>query len=242
MVGKECYIVSCCTLNISYTDVDGGQASVGGDGSSYTLNWGSGMIDADPLFWDPESGLYYLGQDPCQPGITNPCVNTGSDVAWWFGMDVRWTRMDGVADSGQMDMGFHYGYETPQPPLTTDACTIVGDLPGTMNMVFDAGFENAGDKYFILCGLLGTSPGQPLPGGLIVPCNWDVNVITLVCSLNNIAVFFNFFGFLDANGKAYPRFEWPGYPGSAGLIIYFAGCTYHPFDFVTNPVQLELVP
>ena len=63
----------------------------------------------------------------------------------------------------------------------------------------------------------------------------------LVRTLNNIAVFFDFIGTLDANGQASARFEWPGYPGSAGLDIYFAGCTIYPFDFVTNPVEIEVV-
>ena len=79
-----------------------------------------------------------------------------------------------------------------------------------------------------------------LPSGLVVPCNWDPLVMPLVRSLNNIAIFFGFIDTLDANGQASPRFEWPGYPGSTGLIIYFAGCTIYPFDFVTNAVELEV--
>lgn len=127
-------------------------------------------------------------------------------------------------------------------------CLLVADnasVPeagGSVNFTLDAGVENAGDQCFLMCGLLGTSPGTTLPGGLVVPCNWDPVVMPIVRSLNNIAIFFDFIGTLDGNGQAFPRFEWPGYPGSAGLIIYFAGCTIYPFDFVTNSVEIEVVP
>ena len=89
--------------------------------------------------------------------------------------------------------------------------------------------------------ILFTGPGTPLPGGLILPCNWDL-VSDLVMPFNNIAFFFDFIGTLDASGQATPHFAWPGYPGSAGLMFYFAGCTISPFDFVTNGAAVEVVP
>ena len=125
-------------------------------------------------------------------------------------------------------------------PLSVDTLTLPAQ-GGTANFVFNAGFENAGDQYFLMCGLLGTSPGTTLPSGLVCPCNWDPIVMPLVRSLNNITIFFDFIGTLDGNGMAFPRFEWPGYPGSAGLTISFAGCTIYPFIFVTNPVEIEIV-
>ena len=131
-------------------------------------------------------------------------------------------------------MALHYGY---------GVAAIFGfkyGLPRDVDFVFDAGVENAGDQYFLMCGISGTWPGKTLPGGLVVPCNWDPIVMPLVRSLNNIAIFFDFIGTLDGLGQASPRFEWPGYPGSAGLKIYFAGCTIYPFDFVTNAVQVEV--
>ncbi len=41
-------------LTVSYSDVEGGQAQVYRE-SGYTLNWGSGNLDTDPLFADPDS-------------------------------------------------------------------------------------------------------------------------------------------------------------------------------------------
>jgi hypothetical protein len=53
-------------LTISYSDVDGGTASVYVDPGSI-LNWGDGMIDANPLFADPDYHLQLL----------SPCVDSG---------------------------------------------------------------------------------------------------------------------------------------------------------------------
>jgi predicted outer membrane repeat protein len=54
------------TLMISYSDVEGGQDSVFVD-EGCTLNWGAGMIDADPLFAD---SLYHLQ-------LISPCIDAG---------------------------------------------------------------------------------------------------------------------------------------------------------------------
>lgn len=40
---------------------------------------GRGNFDADPLFADPDNGDFRLRQDPCQPGVINPCVDAGSE-------------------------------------------------------------------------------------------------------------------------------------------------------------------
>jgi hypothetical protein len=84
------------TVTISYSDVKGGQASCY-VGTGHTLNWGSGMIDADPLFVDSSSGDYHLTWlSPCKdtgdtsvvtelydfegdPRITWPSVDMGAD-------------------------------------------------------------------------------------------------------------------------------------------------------------------
>lgn len=70
---------------------------------------GSNNIDADPLFADTRNGKYHLKQAPAQPGVTNPCVDAGSDLASNLGMSIYWTRTDQIPDLGVVDMGFHYG-------------------------------------------------------------------------------------------------------------------------------------
>jgi len=102
--GSEGYVGATDTLTISYSDVDGGEGSIELDPGA-TLNWGAGMIDEDPQFETGPDGDYYLGQDPCQPGVDNDCVNGGDPSS---PMIVGTTRTDGHPDTGDVDMGYHY--------------------------------------------------------------------------------------------------------------------------------------
>jgi parallel beta-helix repeat protein len=74
--GKEIVLENSCSLSIGYSDVEGGQASVFLDLSS-TLDWGAGMIDADPLFLDPSSlDLHLTASSPCiEAGANSVFVN-----------------------------------------------------------------------------------------------------------------------------------------------------------------------
>jgi len=126
--GKEAYINNGSTLTISYSDVDGGQASIyiepGG-----SLNWEPGMINADPLFVSGPWGDFYLGQAGAGNSMNSihprqlensPCVNMGDPGSEIMGGT---TRSDSVPDSGIVDMGYHY------PPYTwTDRW--VSEVPG----------------------------------------------------------------------------------------------------------------
>lgn len=125
-------------------------------------------------------------------------------------------------------------------PLALSDNKLYETTSGTVDFDLDAGVGNAGDQYFLACGISGTEPGRTLPGGLVLPCNWDF-VTSLVMPYNNVSFFFDFIGNLDAYGQATARFEWPGYPGSNGLMIYFAYCTISPFDFVSNGATVEVV-
>lgn len=76
-MGEEIFLkydsLGSSTLFISYSDVEGGQSLVYVD-PSCTLNWGLGMIDADPLFCDPDNDDFHLTWD-------SPCRNTGDNSA-----------------------------------------------------------------------------------------------------------------------------------------------------------------
>ena len=100
----EIWLVNSSVVDISYSDVEEGQSGVWVD-PGCTLNWGAGMINADPLFYRPEKHFFHLLQAPCQPGMTNPCVDTGDPSST---MVAGTTRTDGVQDSGIVDMGYHH--------------------------------------------------------------------------------------------------------------------------------------
>jgi parallel beta-helix repeat protein len=77
---------------VSYSDVEGG--------------WeGIGNINSYPLFFNPDNSDFYLRQDPPQPGVSNPCVDSGDPNS---PMIDGTTRTDGVQDEGIIDMGYHY--------------------------------------------------------------------------------------------------------------------------------------
>lgn len=59
------------TLTVSHCDVEGGMASVWVE-TGCTLNWGQGMIDADPLFVDSVDGDFHIR-------YTSPCRDAGDN-------------------------------------------------------------------------------------------------------------------------------------------------------------------
>jgi hypothetical protein len=245
--GPEIYlqeeIISYAFLTISYSDVDGGLSSVY-VGTGSILNWGAGMIDSDPLFFDRVAGDYHLQQDPCQPVIVNPCVDTGSTLVTYNGYYSCSTKTNNDKDEGVVDMGFHYGsYTDLNLSLTADTCFLSQGAGGTVIFKLSAGEENSGRNYLILGGTSGTDPGTLLPGGLAtIPINWDWFTDLELSLLGNSPVFTDFLGKLDDSGKASAQLIAPALPPVAlGVVMHYAYCCNSPFDYVSNPVEVEVV-
>ena len=61
------------TINVTYSDIEGGIDSVlqSGDGST-VFNWAENNIDINPLFCEPDSSNYTLV-------VTSPCIGTGEE-------------------------------------------------------------------------------------------------------------------------------------------------------------------
>ncbi len=78
-------------------DITGGVSLVSCDIKDGDSNGVAGCLSADPLF---QYG-YYLGAG-------SPCVDAGSVTAAAAGLAGYTTRTDGTADSGQVDLGYHY--------------------------------------------------------------------------------------------------------------------------------------
>ncbi len=97
--GPEIYVGSSPALmNISYSDVEGGQASAHVE-AGCTLVWGMGMIDADPLFVAPglpNSRDYHLT-------YLSPCKDGGDESA--AGMPSEDNEGDPRVVEGDVDMG-----------------------------------------------------------------------------------------------------------------------------------------
>ncbi|UCD85099.1 MAG: S8 family serine peptidase, partial [Deltaproteobacteria bacterium] len=103
------------TLSISYSDVQGGWASIYVD-PGHTLNWGVGIINDFPLFVSGPNGDYYLSQTNAGQLFDSPCIDAGSDTAANLNLDDKTTATNGDLDIGWVDMGFHYNPLDITPP------------------------------------------------------------------------------------------------------------------------------
>lgn len=188
------------TFTISYSDVEGGQSLVYVD-PDWTLNWGSGNIDADPLFADAPSDDYHLT-------VNSPCRDTGDNTA----PSLPDEDLEGdprIADS-TVDMGadefyphlYHLGAVVPGNPLTLK---VVGTPSATVILALGAGIQDPpqstlyGDLWLSwpiqpfsigampadgVLSYLTTVPGWWLPGGskplqaLVGPIGNPTSVLT----------------------------------------------------------------
>jgi hypothetical protein len=74
-----------------------------------------------------------------------------------------------------------------------------------------------------------------------MPLNWDP-VTDLVIALLGTPLLDGFIGELDPAGAADAMLTLPALPpGYVGTKLHFAWCLYSPFDFVSNPVEVEIV-
>jgi len=124
--------------------------------------------------------------------------------------------------------------------LVPDTFFINSLTGGTVNLQVDSGAAHAGEKYHILGSGTGTTPGTPLPGGLTLPLNWDWFTDFTIANANTW-IFPGFRGVLDATGKATAAINAP--PGAAppGTRLYFAGLTYMPYTFVSDPIPIDFI-
>ena len=178
--GPEIYVgtnPSTSTLTISYSDVKGGQSSCYVD-TGCTLNWGSGMIDADPLFADAANSDFHLTWN-------SPCRDTGDNSVVTEDFDFEG---DPRIAFGTVDMGadeyyyhlYHMGDVIPGSPIDLK---VVGYPTAPVLLALGSGIQDPplSTQYGDLClnwpplwqGNIGTVPGDgvlSLP--ITVPSSW----------------------------------------------------------------------
>jgi hypothetical protein len=165
------------TITISHSDVDGGQASVYMV-SGCTLNWGAGMIDADPLVVESGNGDLHLT-------IDSPCRDTGNSAAVTEQLDFEG---DPRIAGSEVDMGadefhehlYHLGDATPGGKISI---RIIGTPTAPVTLALGSGIQEPpmntpyGDLYLAF-PLVRFSLG-PIPsnGALLfpatVPASWQ---------------------------------------------------------------------
>lgn len=191
-------------------------------------------LDGTPLspdrFWvDREHGWITVDTPPA----------TALEVRFSFScsLDMAITNWD-------PDQGNHLYYNRRAPNwLTASTDLLPESTGGTVDFQVDAGPEHAGRGYLLLGSVTGTVPGTPLPGGqAVLPLNWD-GFTNLVVAFTNTPAFQGFLGTLDGLGRAAPRLDTLGpIPGTAGITLYFAYTLDAPWEFTSNPVEIQVVP
>lgn len=116
---------------------------------------------------------------------------------------------------------------------------------GTIHFDLNMTSEDAGRKYLLLVSASGTSPGYELPGGVILPINWDV-FTDLEMALLNTAYFSTFLGTLDAAGHASAEMNTfgPLPSGTADFSLYYAFALSRKPDgwYASESVDVLIVP
>jgi len=106
----------------------------------------------------------------------------------------------------------------------------------------DAGAGFAGREYIVAGSLSGSQPGFKLPGGRVLPINNDWLTGFILSHING-SQFQDFQGYLDGQGQAVAHLDLgplsPLYVGETATLAFTLTQTY---DFVSNPIDIEIVP
>ena len=197
--------------------------------ASAGLTWGAGNIDGDPVFSDVMNLDFHLDAG-------SPCINRGLDAVA--------PAVDGDGDArpfmGTADLGMDE--YTGTHLLETDVFTLSASAGGNVHFDLDAGIAEAGRPYLVFGSASGTAPGTPLPGGAMLPLNWDL-FTNLVAIHANGPTLDRFLGALDGLGCATADLNVTGpIPGAAGMALSFAFALAAPWDLASNPVNVEIAP
>jgi hypothetical protein len=134
--GNEIALIESSTIDVAYCDVQGGQAGIYDDGSGNTINWGSGNIDADPEFVDPNGldGIVGTEDDNLRLSEGSACIDAGNNSAVTGLTDPDGHRriIDGDGDGEAfVDMGAYEYYGPDYEPIVIYVNT--GALGGCKN-------------------------------------------------------------------------------------------------------------
>jgi hypothetical protein len=136
---------------------------------------------------------------------------------------------------------YYYGFVVSHG-LSCDITELSQSTGGTGNFTLNAGSAHANRNYLLFGNVYGVYPGTPLPGGKVtLPLNWDLFTNAVILYVNSPA-FKDFLGTLDGSGSATAQLNAGPIPGAAGVLMHFAYALNSPWNFVSNPWSIEIVP
>jgi len=202
--------------------------------------------------WDDGTATATVDVNQCdisgntQAGINNDTTDlVSAEYNWWgdpTGPYHPTLNPDGIGDAVTDNVSFD-PWLTGAESLTADSYILHASKADTIDFTLEAGIGCANRNYFLLGSASGMEPGLPLPGGEVLPLNWDA-FTGIIFQLANTPALANFYGTLDGTGSGTAQMNTFGQlpPTSLGFKMYFAYLLYYPFDFVSNPVAIEIVP
>jgi len=205
------------------------------------------------VLWCQEIGLFdpvwYRHRDYASVNWSTPVTVSETDVYTTNLMDMEWIPTTSGDDYGAVWCNDNFDCLFDKTgalsgPLTADTTSVSEADGGEVNFTLNAGSSNKYRKYIILATISGTTPGLPLPGGMkTMPINWDAFTSGMIPYLNS-PIFEYFLGTLSSTGKGAAQFDAPGPlpTGMAGIKINFAFACNKPWNYVSNPLEITVLP
>ena len=228
---------------------DGGTTLDVGDVTSPTVLDLNGDGKKDLLVGEKQGNLNYyenVGTDANPVFSGKILLKTDGkifDCSWYSRPSIVDWENDGVLDILCGTSNGYVGYIKALGPLILDVNHVHASTGSIVKLSLDAGSDYSLRSYFVLASVTGTEPGFTLPGGLVMPLNFDA-FTSLAITLANTPAFAYFSGGLNASGMGSAQFNTLSSidPQFVGLNFYFAYFLFNPFDFVSNGAQVEIIP
>lgn len=129
------------------------------------------------------------------------------------------------------------------PTAWVGAYEFSGSTAFDLPIYLDAGAANAGRPYLLCGGMSGSFPGTTMPNGKTAPLNWDWWSQHIRDHLYS-PIYLNFYGNLDSEGEAVAHLNLiqPYAQPYIGETLTFCYVLYDNYEFVSNPVNVEIEP
>lgn len=178
-------------------------------------------------------------------GWSHHSFNVSDFVSPTSQIQVRFVSSDNpnnsVTESGLDDFRIQRIHDPAS--LWAEAYSCSAALGSDIPLLLDAGAGYVGRTYKLVGSFSGSRPGTILPGGLVLPLNRDF-LTDYILYHPNLPVFAGFNGNLDAQGGATAHLRLPS--GAAtpyvGQTMTYAFTMIGPFDFVSNPIFIQVDP
>ncbi len=240
------------------SDVDGGPTRL----TSPAINLSSGDAQVSFYRWFYNDD----GDDPFICHVSNDGGATWAEVETIYGGSGGWVPVsfnvaDYVTPSDEIKVRFstkdHPDNSTTEagvdgfkverydfaPSLWADAYSLSASTGADIDLFIDATAANAYRPYAVVAGLKGSDPGKTMPGGMVLPVNWDW-LASWTFNNPGASALRDFQGNLDSNGEALPGFSvlGPGLTPHIGKSLTLAFALTDNFDFASNPMFVSIEP